>query len=243
MDPKTVNPKSPKSEIREYQRTLQRAGFYFDPIDGDWGPNTQRAHEALNALTAEPKGAGNRALISIRSTIIETAVGFLGLTERTQNSVWDDVMTAGPDARASELRAQLLATGWQLGWAYCAAFGEVCWRQGYRGYRELALISQAITPSVMGTYENFKDLGRVSKVPEVGALLLMQKGKTWQGHMEIVTKVSGNTVDTIGGNTSAKRGSVESQRNGDGVFRKSHVIDFTPTQGLHLIGFVNPFLV
>lgn len=235
---------STKARIREYQSFLQRAGYYFGAIDGDWGPLTQRAHELYehSKLDPQPVTKGNVKLITSR--IIETAVHFLNLTEKSQNAVWDDVATSGPDARAAELRQKLLATGWQLGWAYCAAFAEVCWREGYKGFPELALIGQSITSSVMGTFENFQELGRITKLALPGSIMLMQKGRTWKGHAGIVVERGDNDVFyTIEGNTSQGRGTAEQQRNGDGVYRKRHTLNFEPSSGLWLRGFVNPFLV
>lgn len=235
-----TNPQSPKSEILEYQKTLQRAGYYLGDLDGDWGPKTQRAHEAYQAAQLPPAPADNSALEAIRKGIIAAAEHFLNLTETVQNSKWDDVATRGPDARAGELRQALLDTGWQLGWAYCAAFAEACWRAGYKARPELALIGKSITPSVMGTLENFEQLHRITRTPSVGAIMMMQHGNTWQGHAGIVTGLENGRVLTIEGNTSSND---PNNREGDGVYRKSHALSFSQSSGLWLRGFVNPFVL
>ncbi len=230
-------------EVRAYQQTLQRAGFYFGTIDGIWGPLTSRAVELYQAADSAGILTPPGDLEVIRQGILNTARHFLNLTETAPNARWDDVITSGQDPRGDELLQALLATSWQKGWAYCAAFAEVCWRAGYKKRSELPLVGQSITASVMGTFENFQELKRITKTPQPGALMLMQHGSSWQGHAGIVERIDGNTVYTIEGNTSAGGGSVEQQRNGDGVYRKTHRLDFTPTSGLWLRGFVNPFLV
>jgi hypothetical protein len=140
------------------------------------------------------------------------------------------------------LRSALVETGWQLGWAYCIAFVEVCWRAAYRERAELPLVSRTITPSVMATLENFDRLHRITKTPALGGIMLMQHGNTWQGHAGIVTQLrsADGLFGTIEGNTS----SAVDSREGDGVYRKRHPLDFTErTSGLWLRGFVNPFLL
>lgn len=241
-----TTPNSPKSEIESYQRTLQRAGFYLGDIDGEWGPKTQRAHEAYQASLVAHKApdetpeSSSVALVGIRNAIVATAQHFLNLTETAPNARWDDIATSGPDTRAAELRQALLDTGWQLGWAYCAAFSEVCWRAAYRNRPELPLISRSITPSVMATFENFERLGRITKQPAPGALMLMQHGQSWQGHAGIVLGAQDGRLVTIEGNTSPAVAS----REGDGVYRKEKALDFTPSSSrLWLRGFVNPFLI
>lgn len=197
----------------------------------------QRAHEAYRAAQLPPAPADNSALEAIRRAIISTAERFLNLTESANNARWDDVATAGPDVRAGELRQALLDTGWQTGWAYCSSFTEVCWRAAYKNRPELALISRAITPSVMSTYENFNRLKRITRTPAIGSLMLMQNGDSWQGHAGIVTGLDGGFLLTIEGNTSSNVAS----REGDGVYRKRKTLSFTKSSGLWIRGFVNPF--
>ena len=163
----------------------------------------------------------------------------MNLTETVPNARWDDVATQGTDPRGAELRAALVATGWQPGWPYCAALVEACWRAGYRGRPELPVICQSITPSAMGTFENFERLGRITKRPEPGAIMLMQHGNSWQGHAGIVRALEGNTLVTYEGNTSPGAGL---SREGDGVYLKRKPLDFTKKSGLWLRGFVNPFV-
>ncbi len=239
-----ISAKSPRSAIREYQSQLQRAGLYFGDVDGLWGPKTQRAHEAYQAIGNPPDPIAGRGVIAdITKRILDEAATFVGLTETSPNRVWDNLATGGKDAAAVDLLKKLKDAAWQPGWAYCIAFGEVVWRAGYRNRPELPLITQAITVSVMSTYENFAELKRVSLEPKPGALMLLQNGTSWQGHAEIVERVEGSRVFTIGANTGPQAGSAN-ERDGDGVYRKSHLLNFAKkNKGLWLRGFVNPFTV
>jgi peptidoglycan hydrolase-like protein with peptidoglycan-binding domain len=236
-----VTPQSPRNDILDYQLQLHRSGFYLGSIDGIWGSNTQRAHEAYQASKLPAAPTDNGSLEIVRKGILETANHFLNLTETSQNTRWDDLAGGGPhhDPRGEELRQKLLETGWQLGWAYCIAFAEVCWRAAYRNRPELALISRSITPSVMETFNNFQRQDRITKTPEPGAIMFMQHGDSSLGHAGIVTARPTAAFPTIEGNTS----STVASREGDGVYRKSHALSFTKTSGLWLRGFVNPFLV
>lgn len=239
-----ITAKSPKADIRLYQQTLQQQGLYFGAIDGLWGPKTQRAHEMAEAGKLSASTVSSPAVVrDIARVIIETAASFVDLTETSSNARWDDLVKK-KTGRGDLLRAQLIATGWQPGWAYCMSFGEVCWRAGYKGRAELQLIGQSITPSVMSTFENFEELRRITKTPVPGALMLYQHGNTWQGHAAIVEKVAGDVVSTIEGNTSPGIVSDGKDREGDGVWRKTRKIDWTKkSKGLWLRGFVNPFIV
>lgn len=225
----------------DYQRVLQRAGLYLGAIDGIWGSGTQRAHQVYLAHQLPSAPVDNGSLEGVRKAILETAQHFLDLTETAPNSRWDNLAGGGPhhDPRGEELRQKLLETGWQLTWPYCAAFAEVCWRSGYQNRPELALISQSITPSAMGTYENFDRQHRITRDPSPGALMLMQHGNSYQGHAGIVIRVEETTLVTIEGNTSSNMAT----REGDGVYLKRKPLDFVPKPGLWIRGFVNVFLV
>jgi hypothetical protein len=243
MDPKTMS----KGEIVEYQRKLMLAGFYEGELDGLWGPMTQRAHLCYNAPKAEkPDEGADLAVSRITAGIIAAASKYVNLTEISPNSQWDNLATKGIDSVAEQLKKELLATGWQLGWPYCAAFAEACWRQGYENRPELPLIAKNITPSAMGTWENFQVLKKTSFTPRPGALMIWQMGSTWKGHAAIVVDVdmSKNRVTTIEGNTSPSPGTVSSDREGDGVYKKTRALDFTAkSNGLNLKGFINPFII
>ena len=234
-----VTSASTREEIRAYQALLQRAGFYLATVDSIWGPKTQRAHEAYTASQNPAAGMPPDAVTGIAAGILATARRFVGLTETAPNARWDDLLTPGSDPRGPELRAALIETGWQPGWAYCSAFVEVCWRAGYRGKPDLPLITRAIEPSVMSTFENFRRLGRIETTPKPGAIFLMQSGNTWKGHAGIVVKLENRILHTIEGNTSSN----QENREGDGVYAKSKRYDLSRKgRGLWMRGFVNPFV-
>lgn len=168
------------------------------------------------------------------------AAKFAGLTEVRNNAAWDNLDTPGRDAVAEELRAELLRTGWQLGWPYCAAFAEVVWRRAYQGRTELPVISSMLNPHCLTSFRNAAERGWTSKTPQVGAIGIMKKGDSSSGHAFIVAGIEGSVLHTIEGNTSPAPGSPEADREGDGVYRKKRPLSFAPTTGLHLIGFILP---
>lgn len=176
----------------------------------------------------------------IGARAVTRAAHFLGLTEVRSNQEWDDLSTKEKDANADEFKAELMRAGWQSGWPYCAAFCEVVWRHAYQGRAELPMVKQMLTPGCLLSFNNAADQGWTSQHPKVGSIGVMRKGSTSQGHSFIVTSVIGDTVKTIEANTSPTPGTVEQERNGDGVYAKSRKVVYKPTAGLHLIGFIIP---
>lgn len=176
----------------------------------------------------------------IGAKVVLEAAKFLGLTEIRSNAEWDDLSTSMKDTIAEEFKGELLRTGWQTGWPYCAAFCEVVWRRAYAGRPELPDIKEMLTPGCMLTYERAVNLGFVSKTPVVGAIGIMKRGTGPQGHAFIVAGISGTKLTTIEANTSPVPGTVSADREGDGVYKKTRLLEFKPTTGLHLIGFIQP---
>jgi len=180
----------------------------------------------------------------IGERIIAAATQFVGLHEVKANAEWDDPATSGKDQAAQDLRNALKASGWMLGWPYCAAFAEACWRIAYVGLGApdaiQARIGLRLTPSVMQSFNNWK--GEISLVPEPGAIFFMQMGQGATGHAGIVVQASHEKFSTIEGNTSPQPGTAEADREGDGVFKKIRRLDFTPKTGLWLRGFLNPLV-
>ncbi len=178
----------------------------------------------------------------VAARIVVRAAKFAGLTEVKNNQVWDDLETPGNDPMAAELRAELLRTGWQLGWPYCAAFVEVCWRYGYQGRTELPKISNMLNAHCLSSWHNAAEAGWTSKTPQVGAIGIMKKGETTSGHAFIVSGISGTLLQTIEGNTSPGQVGPDADREGDGVYRKTRRLVYQPTANLHLIGFILPLV-
>lgn len=176
----------------------------------------------------------------IGAKVIIQAARFVGLTEVRSNAVWDDLSTEGHDVLADELQAELLRVGWQRGWPYCAAFCEVAWRRAYQGRPELAKVKQMLTPGCLQTWENGVHERWNSQEPQVGAIGIMRNGDSPRGHAFIVRAVKGTTLYTIEANTSPAPGTVEADREGDGVYAKKRELVYKPSSGLHLIGFILP---
>lgn len=178
----------------------------------------------------------------IGSQIIAVASRFVGLHETKANAEWDNPATVGKDQAAQDLRTELKASGWMLGWPYCAAFVEACWRLAYVDLAApealQSRIGARLTPSVMQSFNNWK--GETSLVAQPGAIFFMQMGQGATGHAGIVVQSSKDQFSTIEGNTSPQAGSPDADREGDGVFKKIRRLDFTPKAGLWLRGFLNP---
>jgi hypothetical protein len=65
----------------------------------------------------------------------------------------------------------------------------------------------------------FREHGRFGNTPHVGDIVYYGPGGGT--HVELVVGVSGNTIDTIGGNTSGRGASGSQLFNGDGVYQKT----------------------
>lgn len=181
---------------------------------------------------------------AVGARVIVAASRYVGLTEVRSNAKWDMTSTDGPDPVAEELRAEMLRTGWQLGWPYCMAFCEVAWRAAYQGRKELDVIKPMLTAGCLVSWRNAQRLGWTSNVPQIGAIGVMRKGDTEFGHAFLVRAVQRQMLFTVEGNTSISGAlNVEADRNGDGVYVKSRQLVFKPSAGLHLLGFILPMTV
>lgn len=178
--------------------------------------------------------------------IIEVAERFLGLYEVKSNAAWDDPSTSGEDPQAKILSELMQELGWQPGWAYCQAFAGAVLKQAYIELcAKQAVIDEILsnmTPSVMKSFANWRNNDVISTVASDGAVFFMQKGQTGYGHAGIVVRSSndGNCISTIEGNTNPNPGSIEADREGDGIFRRIRQVSFAPTNGLWMRGFLNP---
>lgn len=178
----------------------------------------------------------------IAAKIVVNAAKFKGLTEIKSNAAWDNLSTVGKDAIADELVNEMLRTGWEKTWPYCAAFCEMVWRRAYTGRPELPDVKTMLTPGCLLSFNNAADKGWTSQVPQIGAIGIMKKGSTSQGHAFIVTSVKNGVCATIEANTSPAAGTPEADREGDGVYAKKRSVIYKPTTGLHLVGFILPMI-
>lgn len=180
---------------------------------------------------------------TVGAAIVRAASRFVGLTEVRSNAVWDKLDTPAHDVLADEFKAELLRVGWQTGWPYCAAFCEVAWKLGYQGRPELANVRAMLTPSCLSSWKNAVNAGWNSQEPRLGSIGIMRKGATDLGHAFIVRgMIDRETIATIEANTSPMPGSLNADREGDGVYCKTRSLTFKPTTGLHLIGFITPLI-
>lgn len=177
---------------------------------------------------------------AVGAKVVVNSAKFVGLTEISSNAEWDNLSTDIHDAIADEFKAELMRAGWQSGWPYCAAFCEVVWRRAYQGLPELPMVRKMLTPGCLMSFQNAAAEGWTSQVPRIGAIGIMRKGQTSSGHAFIVAGIKDNTMMTIEANTSPAPGSVEEDRNGDGVYAKKRIVQYGPNAGLHLIGFIIP---
>jgi CHAP domain-containing protein len=132
---------------------------------------------------------------------------------------------------------ELLAVGWQPGWAWCAGQVEAWVWKAFPQKKEA--VKGLFVPSAVNTFRNLVKAGyKSSMIPTVGAIVFWQKmdeGKAlWQGHTGVVCEVLDDTnFKSIEGNTS-NNGS----RNGDGVYMLSRKVKPDVQNGLKVIGFV-----
>jgi hypothetical protein len=172
--------------------------------------------------------------------VIEIARKFCGLYETKPNAEWSSKTLQNPSALSDELIAMMKTTGWEPGWAYCAAFADACFREAYKDDDlKLATIKKILSPSVMTTYAAGKKY--FSKVPTPGSIFILQHGQGGTGHAGIVGEnITTTSFETFEANTSPSAAmSVEADRNGDCITNKSRSLNFTPGPNLHLLGFID----
>lgn len=177
----------------------------------------------------------------IAKRIKEIGLKFNNMFEVKSNAVWSD-----PE-HSAEIAALMKKAGWQPGWPYCASFVEAVWVKAYTDLkapkRVLDFISSNLNPSVVSSFENFNKHFLIRKRPCPGAIMFLRKGSSASGHAGIVLDwKSGETFyKTIEANTSPSPGTVEQDRNGDGIFIKTRKLDYeSASNKLNLIGFLHP---
>lgn len=201
---------------------------------------------SLEAST-QPRNLGTK--MEIGDKIIEVAEQFEGLVEIVSNTKWDDLSTPGHDARADKLIQILKYGGHVDGAPYCASGVEGVWKVAYEDQKAstaiLAQISQILTPHVLTSYRNALSANLVTKTPKKGAIGFMRNGNTSNGHAFLfIDMADSKTMNTIEFNTSPSAKDIAQDRDGGiglgGVWRKRRTLDFAPTSGLWLMGFMNP---
>lgn len=232
-----------RSAVRSFQEMVGLKN------DGIAGPLTI---EKINNYNIEIKIAPDiapRKDYSLNQVIIDVADQYIGLSEVKSNAIWDKASTKEKDTEINnKLIKKMTEARWQEGWAYCAAYVEAVWREAYLLYgiskdsKVFSEISSLLTPSVMLSFNNFNAIGKISKIPEKGAIFFMQSGSSGNGHAGIVESFDGKFIYTREANTSANAGTIEADRNGDGIYSKKRTYSLIKSNRLWIRGFLNPYL-
>jgi len=106
----------------------------------------------------------------------------------------------------------LKSTGLGGGYAWCMAFVYWAFEEAAK---EMGVANPLIrTAHVLHQWNNIDPAHKFTKFPQVGDIFIMDFGKG-NGHTGMVTKVEGQFIHTIEGNTNA-----QGSRNGDGVYER-----------------------
>lgn len=165
--------------------------------------------------------------MTLKEKVIAAARAYIGQHEKSGNSGFV----------SPEFEAEMKAVGWAKGSSWCAYFAELAWKKGFEGHPLRASLDKLFSPAATATLANFKhsDQWKTGTKPQIGALAVWQYGKTWKGHIGIVTElVDSETFRAVEGNTNAQGG-----REGVAVLEKTRKVGLPfKNQGLNLIGFV-----
>lgn len=180
---------------------------------------------------------------ALAELIVAQASRFVGLREVKPNAKWDNPKTPGPDTElVKELRALMVPTPWQDGWAYCAAFCEGMVADAISRVGTLDQVKRfraIMTAGVLVSRNNFRAKGLLSDSPVRGAIWLAQHGTSSQGHAGIVTGLSQRHMQTIEANTSLDATDPAKDREGDWITRRGPFL-ITGRGALKTVGFVTP---
>jgi len=159
-------------------------------------------------------------------TLVDIARKDLGKKEKPGNTGFED----------KQLEKDMIAVGWEAGWAWCAAIQEKWIKEAYPEKYES--LKGMFVASAVATFRNLYKAGfPLSMVPTVGALVYWQRMHDgvaqWQGHAGVVSQVvSEKEFYSIEGNTNGSGG-----REGDGVYEKHRFVKDVD-DGLKVIGFI-----
>jgi surface antigen len=150
-------------------------------------------------------------------SVIDIAKKYVGQMEKPNNGGFVDAL----------FEAKMKATGWQIGWAWCASFAKLCFKEAGKDIK-------VFNPSALETFKNAQKYNvPISDKPDVGSVVIFQHGNSWQGHTGIVTEVVDEKhFKTIEGNTNN-----DGSREGNAVCEKTRVM-VTGTNGLNVKGFI-----
>jgi hypothetical protein len=181
---------------------------------------------------------------ALANMIVREAGRYVGLREVKPNAKWSKSKTiTKQDAELClELRELMRPAPWQEGWAYCAAFAEGMVVSALRRLgateQQIRRFSGIMNAHVMTSFNGFNKIGKISRVPEMGAIWFAQHGTSNRGHAGIVQTNDGIKMSTIEGNTSLDPSSPEKEREGDWITTRLRKIQSNGQ--LRTRGFLNP---
>lgn len=159
--------------------------------------------------------------------IWEMANSYLGQMEKPGNSGFID----------PKFEAEMKEEGWQHGWAWCAVFTKVVYKNIFP--EKAKELDRLFSPSAVQTYRNFEKAGYIiGHAPREGYLCIWQTMKNGipqaTGHAGIVGPVKDNWIfESIEGNTNdggGREGYIVAMRT------RKHIADVK--DGLKVLGFV-----
>lgn len=158
---------------------------------------------------------------SARKTLVKKAQSFIGVREEGNNKgKWVEIFQKAVDGKASQE-------------SWCMGFVQYILKEIEKETKESSGIFSS--EHCMTVWAKTPD-DRKLKKPEVGCIVIWNFVGTSSGHAGIVTRVAGDRMDTIEGNTGDGKGVV---REGDGVYarNRSHGGD----SKMKVVGFLKPF--
>lgn len=217
-------------EVKNLQKLLISKGFQIT-VDGVYGSKTQEAYiqyqSSINSFSTTN--------LTLATNVVEFATSCLGQEEISGNLGF----------KTPWFYKMMIGVGFQKTHPWCCYFAELCWKEGYKktfpnDKNMIIVLDKLFSASVMQTRNNFIKNGseygfEFTKTPTIGSLIIYQSATNKSfGHIGVVTKITGNSVVTIEGNTDTK-----GSREGIAVAQKIRVVDYTvKSKGLNLIGFI-----
>jgi hypothetical protein len=179
-------------------------------------------------------------------TLFELAQPILNAEEVVANKKWNK--------KNKEIREALIDAGWEDGQPYCMYSCKAAWLATYRKLNApqsiIDLVKSTLNGSVVASWSNCGEMRILTryvkelKLVQRGAIFFLRKGQTSSGHAGIVSEMIPSTMRwsyrTIEGNTSPQAKTASKDREGDGFYSKVRPVDGAHTNGLWLMGFVNP---
>jgi hypothetical protein len=176
--------------------------------------------------------------MTINDSIKSIALNLVGIKEKPGNTGF---------IGQPEFEKRMRAIGLDDGDAWCCLATEFIWKEAYRDRPEIVeVLDKLFSDSCVITLANFRQSEfKVDHVPEIGAIMIMQKFKkkgniylaTWQGHAGIVVDILSEEVNNVEGNTNASGG-----REGIEFAEKKRLLNFNLREGLIPKEFIHPLI-